>query len=261
MSSNCLVAGTLVLMADGRKVPIELLRAGDRVATLAVAGLEVDAPYQAQYHWLSTWGLDGCTRTSAAVGSVRIGTHTGFVVINRRIKATPEHPFLVRRGDEHGFVSAELVREGDHLVAGDMSEERVESIERIDAPVQTVALQVPGTNTYLAEGVWTHNDLPTPRVNATLTTGGTSGTATGSDHNSMKTSGSSFTSDTGTIPGGGSGSGSGSGSGGSGHEAVRLTGSASAFIAGGLDGVPPAPWQQSGSGGGNVLINSGIEEA
>ncbi len=31
---------------------------------------------------------------------------------------------------------------------------------RIDGEVRTVVIRIPSTNTYLADGVWTHNDAP-----------------------------------------------------------------------------------------------------
>lgn len=95
------------------------------------------------------------------MAEIRIGEHDGFYVINGRIKATFEHPFLVRRDEEWGFCSAEMLAVGDHLITlvdGALDEERIDSLERIDGVVRTVAIHVPGTNTYLAEDVWTHND-------------------------------------------------------------------------------------------------------
>ena len=50
---------------------------------------------------------------------------------------------------------------GDYLITlvdGALDEERIDSLERIDGVVRTVAIHVPGPNTSLAEGVWTHND-------------------------------------------------------------------------------------------------------
>lgn len=148
-------------MADGRRVPIESLALGDMVRSLSVPGLQTDVPFRAQYEWLSTWGLEGMTLRDARVAEVRFGEHDGFYLINRRIKATFEHPFLVRRDDEWGFCSAELLKAGDHLITlidGEIAEERIEELERIEGTVRTVAIQVPGTNTYLADGAWTHND-------------------------------------------------------------------------------------------------------
>jgi len=210
-----------------------MLRPGDEVQSLVVPGLKTDVPFKAQYEWLSTWGLEGAGMRSARVAEISIGEHDGFYIINRRIKATFEHPFLVRRGDAWGFCSAEMLRLGDCLIAptsDGFGEERIDSIERIDGRVRTVAIRVPGTNTYLAEGVWTHNDQAsssgpdlTNSGSPSLTTGGSvSGSSSSSSSGSgSKSSGSSFSSSSGTIvptftdvsSSGGSGSASGSGSG------------------------------------------------
>lgn len=131
------------------------------VRSVALPGLKTDVPFRAQYEWLSTWGLEGATVREGRVAAVRLGEHNGFYLINRRIKATFEHPFLVRRDEAWGFCSAEMLAVGDYLttlVDGHLEEERLDAIERIDGVIRTVAIHVPGTNTYLAEGVWTHND-------------------------------------------------------------------------------------------------------
>lgn len=169
-------------LADGRETPIENLKPGDLVASIRVPGLAVDVPYRAQYDWLSHHGLHGAELTEARVASITLGEHTGFVVINRRIKATPEHPIMIRRGDEWGFASAEFVQPGDFLIDEQMHEEEVVSVVRIDAPARTAAIHIPGTNTLLAEGVWVHNDLP-----ATASSSG-SGSASGSGSGSPSSS-------------------------------------------------------------------------
>ncbi len=62
---------------------------------------------------------------------MRLGTHDGFVVISGRVKCTPEHPSLVRRYDQWGFVSAEFVQVGDALFLDGLGEETVATVERI----------------------------------------------------------------------------------------------------------------------------------
>ena len=180
-------------MADGRRVPIETLQPGDVVASLQVPGLVVDVDYKAQYDWLSTWGLDGVVRRAQPVGSVRLGTHSGFVVLNGRVKCTAEHPILVRREDQWGFVSAEFVQVGDALFLDGFDEEIVATVERIAGRVRTVALHVPGTNTLLVDGVWAHNDTFGPSILSSTSN------SSSSSSGSSKSSGSSFTSSSGTI--------------------------------------------------------------
>jgi len=145
---------------------------------------------------------------------VKLGEHTGFVVINRRIKATPEHPFLMRRGDEWGFSSAEFLKKGDYLIGERLAEELVETVERIDAPTRTVAIHIPGTNTFSAEGVWVHNDMPATAHSSgsgSSSSGSGSGSGSGSSSSSGSSSGSGKSSGS-SMSSSGSGSGSGSGS-------------------------------------------------
>jgi hypothetical protein len=197
-SGNCLLYGSLVTLADGRRVPIETLSPGDEVRSLLVPGLKTDVPFRAQYEWLSTWGLDGATTRAARVSEVRLGEHDGFCLINRRIKATFEHPFLVRRGDAWGFCSAELLQAGDLLIVeqdGKLAEEEVTSLEQIEGHVRTVAIRVPGTNTYIADGAWTHNDVSASASSSGISPDTHSTSASSSSSaSSSKSSGSSFAS-------------------------------------------------------------------
>ena len=153
--------------------------------------------------------MRGTIPTVGRVASVKLGEHTGFVVINRRIKTTPEHPFLMRRGDEWGFSSAELLKKGDYLIGERLAEELVETVDRIEAPTRTVAIHIPGTNTFSAEGVWVHNDMP---ATAHSSGSGSSSSGSGSGSGSSSSSGSSASKSSGSSMSSSSSSGSGSGS-------------------------------------------------
>lgn len=170
-------------LADGRLVPIERVRSGDEVASLDVPGLARDADWPAQYQWHAIGDGILCPRRSC-VAKVRHGTHSGFYLVNGRVKVTFEHPFLIRRGGATGFCSADLLRVGDRLVHHDLADEPVVSVERIERSVRTVALHVPGTNVYVADGVFVHNDA--------LSSG--SGSGSSSSSGGGKSSGSSFSS-------------------------------------------------------------------
>lgn len=114
-------------------------------------------------------------------------------------------PFLVRRDDAWGFCSAEFLRVGDWLITaanGELDEEeRIETLERNAGPVRTVAIRVCGTNTYLADVVWTHNDAPSsprsgPGISDSAGDGGPTNSARSSPSSSSssgsRSSGSSF---------------------------------------------------------------------
>jgi uncharacterized membrane protein YgcG len=180
-----------VRLSDGALVPIEDLRPGDRVASLHVPGLDPDAPDRAQYLWRTDAGDAKLDRCDAAVASVTRGEHEGFYLVNGRIKATFEHPLLVRRGHELGFCSVEMLRLGDVLLRHDLTEEAIATIDRFDGIVATVAIHVPGTNTYVADGIWAHNDLAQFAGSASSSSS-ESGSSSASD--SGKSSGSSFSS-------------------------------------------------------------------
>ena len=162
--------------------------------------------------------MRGTIPTVGRVASVKLGEHAGFVVINRRIKATPEHPFLMRRGDEWGFTSAELLKKGDFLVGERLAEELVETVDRVDAPSRTVAIHVPGTNTFSAEGVWVHNDMPATAHSSgsgssSSGSGSVSGSGSSSSSGSASSSGSSGKSSGSSMSSSSSGSSSGTTSG------------------------------------------------
>jgi hypothetical protein len=183
-----------------------------------VAGLSVDVPFRAHYQWLSSFGITTSVPRVGRVARVKLGEHAGFFVINRRIKVTFEHPFMARRGDEWGFCSADLLQVGDWLIGQDQREERIESIERIDAPARTVSIHVPGTNTYLAEGVWVHNDVNEVNQSGVANEAtGQSSIASVSHASGSHASGSHMSSH--------SGSGSGKHSGSSFHSSSHLSGS------------------------------------
>jgi uncharacterized membrane protein YgcG len=109
------------------------------------------------------------------------------------VRCTPEHPILVRRDDQWGFVSAEFVTVSDALFLDGLGEEVVATVERITGRVRTVAIHVPLTNTLLVDGVWAHNDTGLTQLTST-----SSSSSSSSSSGSGKSSGSSFSS-SGTI--------------------------------------------------------------
>ena len=143
MSMGCFVPGTLVTLADGRRVPIEHVLPGQRVLTHTGAVQEV-LNKQIRY---GQWN----TRRVLADGVVEI-------------VATDNHPFFVFR--EGGLVEVRA----DELVVGDLLHRPGLS----PAPVMSVTpdtytgavhdMEVEGDHSYVVEGVAVHN------CNTTFTT-------------------------------------------------------------------------------------------
>ena len=98
---------------------------------------------------------------------------------------------------------AEPLQVGDCLVSplvDGLGEERIDTLEPIDGCVRNVAIRVPGTNTYIAEGVWTHNDVSSSSGPVlTDITHSSCSSSSGSSSSGNKSSGSSFSSSSGKI--------------------------------------------------------------
>ena len=73
-------------------------------------------------------------------------------------------------------------------------------LARTPSRVRTVALHVPGTNTYLADGVWTHNDLsgPMSQSASAVSSLSDSGSSSSGSSSASKSSGSSFSGSSGS---------------------------------------------------------------
>jgi hypothetical protein len=150
------------------------------------------------------------------MANTKLGGYPKFVGIDSRIKAMFGHRFLMHRREdprEWGFSSAELFRQGDGLVGERLAKELVETVERIDAPIHTVAIHIPGTNTFSAKGVWVHNDMPGQTAPSSGSGSSSSGSGSGSGSGSSSSSGSSASKSSGSSMSSSSSSGSGSGSG------------------------------------------------
>lgn len=150
---NCLAYGAEVMLYDGRVKAIELLLLEDEVASIMLPRMLKDE-HDGQYQFLER-SLD-TTVVPGRIESIRHGFHSGVYVINHAIRATFEHPFLIRRGKLYGFSPADALREGDLLQSMD-GEVEITSIKHEGSKERTVSLHVPGVNTFLANGVWTHN--------------------------------------------------------------------------------------------------------
>ena len=217
-------------MADGSLKPIEDIAVGDTVMSIDIPELsrdvhDVETSGHPEYQWCSNGAMDETKIVPGYVASIKPGTHSGFYVINHRIKATFEHPFLIRRDDQYHFTSAELLRVGDVMIKPGHQEEAIESIDQQNGTVSTYNFEVSHFNTYCAEGVWVHN--------TSGTFGGGSGysasTQSGGDPQGFDITVFSSVS-TSESSGSGSGSDKSSGSGGSGDPTVSGSDSGSDVI-------------------------------
>lgn len=130
---GCFAAGTMVTMADGTTKPIEDVQSGEQILTLS------------------------SSPTGGVIKAKVTGTHTtsarGLLVINGKLHVTPNHILYVN-GSWHRAGDIQL---GDTLRALNENDEVVKSIEYLDKTVSVYNLTVANEHTYMADGVWVHN--------------------------------------------------------------------------------------------------------
>ncbi len=142
---GCFVAGTLILMADGTQKPIEEIKVGDKIKTFA-------GPLDRRL-------------VTAEVEKTFSHTVTKYLVINDRLYVTPEHRMLVNGGWQM-IGEAEV---GDTLVDASGSAIVITSIDRKQALTPVFNFTVRDYHTYIANGVYVHNDKGALRSNFTDT--------------------------------------------------------------------------------------------
>ena len=132
----CFLAGTTILMADGKTLAIENIKVGDEVL-----------------------GFDTKLKTTLKdkVSRVINDKATEYFLINGKIKVTLHHPFYVRGR----WIEAGKLKIGDKLLSFKGEEIPVLSIRKIklNSGVKIYNLEVKKHHTFYAEGILVHNKI------------------------------------------------------------------------------------------------------
>lgn len=137
VNCGCFLAGTPILLADGRSMPIEQLTVGELVMA-----------YDETAHDLKP----------DAVKETFIHVVDGYLIVNGHLRVTPNHPVYA----DGRWVEIGLLRVGDQLVNADGRREPITSIERILEPVTVYNIEVNPYHTYVAGGIIAHNKVFIP---------------------------------------------------------------------------------------------------
>ena len=129
---GCFVGSTPVRVPDGTK-PIKNIKEGDRVMTRPNA--------------------DSDDLVAARVTDTHTKTVDGYLIINDRLKVTPAHRLRVNGK----WLEAGKIQTGDTLTTADGERVSVRSIAWQRSEVTVHNLTVATHNTYIANGVWVHN--------------------------------------------------------------------------------------------------------
>ncbi len=129
---GCFVGGTGVLMASGRSKNIADIQVGDIV-------------------------MSRTEKNSTASPAKVVGVHqthaSGYMIINTQLKVTANHLIWVN----NTWKEAGSIQVGDSLMSINGNKVSVTSVEYLADPQVVYNLEVQGTHTYFAGGVWVHN--------------------------------------------------------------------------------------------------------
>jgi hypothetical protein len=132
---GCFAGGTLITMSDGSQKPIEKVKVGDLVATLANP-------------------LTGDSATGTVSATFEHASNKMIYINGGFLKATPEH-MIYASGT---FKTAGEIQKGDVLVGLNGKKTVVTSTEIVFEKIPVYNLRVDPYHTYIANGVYVHND-------------------------------------------------------------------------------------------------------
>jgi predicted lipid-binding transport protein (Tim44 family) len=137
-NKGCFLPDTPILRADGTQSPISEIRPGDELIAFTTSGEIVRTTVrQVIIHEVNEYVIVGTEQTT--------------------LRVTREHPFYTGDGT---FKTLEALKIGDQIFAlGDdgLREQRITSLETVQAPTRVYNLQTDQPNTYFANGIAVHN--------------------------------------------------------------------------------------------------------
>lgn len=138
---GCFLAGTKIEMADGSEKNIEDVKTGDMIMTFENEYVKKLVP--------------------AKVAETFKHRVQEYLVINDRLKVTPQHRIFVNNGWE----PIGDVKVGDYLVDSSGERVRIDSIKRVQDIVTVYNLHIEKYSTFIADGIYVHNDKDGGREN------------------------------------------------------------------------------------------------
>ena len=165
----CLLFGTKVQKSDGTIIPVEDLQIGDSIKAWQPTGLPDENAYYDQYSHEIDWhfyalDVNGGDAVNVVVTDLVFNfASTYYSINNGMIKSTGTHPLWVwdSQIQKYTFKLVEDIINGDKLIKYDdvngLTEIVVNRVEVIQSDVEIVTINVEETDTFLSNGLISHN--------------------------------------------------------------------------------------------------------
>lgn len=159
---NCLLAGTLITLADGTQKAIENIAIGDELKSTVVG----DMPDGDNTEVLALWSQANPTisNTTTTVQNNKMSTVDSVLSFNNgRLTSSKDHLHVIKRSGNWMVVIASSVVVGDVFVTQSGSEVVITLIEELTGTFNVYKLDVETNDTYIASDIITHNAKLGPR--------------------------------------------------------------------------------------------------
>lgn len=141
---GCFAPGTLIRLNNGATKPIENIHLGDQITTRSA---------------------DNASQVTAEVTGLHHAQVSGLLVVNDSLRLTPDH---ILRVNAHWRTAGDL-QIGDRLTGADGADVVVESLSWQLGKFDVYNLEIDKYHTFIADGIWVHNQKGDGRSNFTDT--------------------------------------------------------------------------------------------
>ncbi|WP_219876088.1 Hint domain-containing protein [Pontibacter aydingkolensis] len=156
---TCLVAGTMVKMADGTEKMIEHLVVGDELESYDIATLDKD---NESLEYVKNWNVAELQHApvTAKIKSIEEFPVVGIYDFNSgALQSTADHAHFVYSDGAYRFKQSRDVAVGDALVKVDGTTEEITSIEVLMIKRPVYKIDVEEYDVYCGNGYITHNPI------------------------------------------------------------------------------------------------------
>lgn len=158
---ECLVEGTMIKLANGTYVAIETLVANQELTSVVVG----DMPDSDNITALQAWSQSNPTISNTitkVINNIEFIVDSVLKFNNDLLISSKDHLHVIKRNGTWMLELATDIKVGDVLVSETGFEIEIRSIEEMTGTYKVYKLNVESNDTFIANGIITHNAKPTP---------------------------------------------------------------------------------------------------